>query len=133
MSQRSIAETERDINLIDKIKRDNMVYKNSIQLVEGTLPSNYFEVAFFSSEIERLARENTLDLKINIDQKTKEEKASYNSAVYSLETNGSYSAVTNFLTQMAKLPYHTSIDYLKITKEEGKTISNIKFRLFIQK
>lgn len=129
----NIAETERDIVLLDKIIKEKSQYTSDINKVKNTLPSKYYEVAFITTQIEALAQRDNLAIQTSIDQKATEEKGSYSSITYSLILNGSFSSVSEFLSQVAKLPYHTSIDDLKMSVEGGGLVSDIKMRLYIQK
>lgn len=132
-SKIKVTEINRDIALLDKIIEDRKQYSGDIRKVEYSFPASYDEVSFFTQQIERLALGNGLTLAISIDQNKKEEKEQYDSILYSMRINGSYSAVAEFMTQIAKLPYHTSVDTLKINTEGGSLVASVKFRLFVEK
>ena len=128
-----IAEVDRDIVLLDKISEDKNQYSADIQKIESTLPSEYFEISFFTAQLENIARNNNLELSINIDKHKKDETESYGTIAYVLEVRGGYPAISDFLSRILKLPYHTSIDKIGISKDEDGIIAKIGFRLFVQK
>ena len=132
-SKIKVAEINRDISLLDKISHENSQYANDIQKVVNTLPSKYFQVSFFSAELERIAQNNSLTLTINIDKEKKEETETISSIEYALEVTGSYASISNFLSQMSKLPYHTSLEHTEISKKESEPMAKITFKLFVQK
>lgn len=132
-SKIKIAEINRDVDLLEKITKEEKQYEVDIQKVKSTLPSEYYEVSFFTTQLERLAQNNNLALNININKDKKKEKDSYESVTYSLEINGKYSSVSDFLSQMSKLPYHTSVDRLEIESGEGGPVTEVIFRLFVEK
>jgi Tfp pilus assembly protein PilO len=132
-SKVKVEEERRDLKLLDKIVKDKNQYDTEIKKAKNTIPSQYYEIAFFTEELNKLAGANGLTLQVNVDKKKKDEKLKYNSVVYSLETRGSYSSVSTFLSQMSKLPYHTTVDSLEMNAESGELISKIKFRLFVEK
>ncbi len=132
-SKIKIAEVKRDTALLDKISQEKKQYSNDIQKITSTLPSEYYEVSFFTTQLEQLAQNNNLILEINIDKSKKEEKGSFSSIEYALDIEGSYPSISEFLSQISKLSYHTSIDQLKIFSEEGILTANVKFKLFVEK
>lgn len=132
-SRTRIAEMNRDLVLIDKTLADKARYEADIVKVKNTIPSQYFEVSYFTTQVERIAINNNLTLVLNIDQKKKEEKAPYASIAFSLETDGNYSQIAEFFSQLSKLPYHTSVDYLKMSKDDGTLKTEAKFKLFVEK
>jgi Tfp pilus assembly protein PilO len=129
----NIAESKRDIILIDKVTNERSQYINDINNVKSTLPSKYFEIAYFTSQLETLAELNSLAIQTSIDQKSIEETDTYSSISYSLILNGSFSSVSSFLSQLLKLPYNTYIDNLKMSIENEGLVSHIKIKLFIEK
>lgn len=132
-SKIKIAEINRDISLLDKIVQEKSQYENDIQRVKSTLPTEYYEVSFFTTQLERLAQNNNLTLEINIDQNKKDEKETYDSVAYSLELRGTYQPVSEYFSQISKLAYHTTIDHMEILNEEGILTAKVKLRLFLEK
>lgn len=132
-SKIKVDETKRDIALIDKIAQENKQYSAEIQKVKNTLPLEYYEVSFFTTQVEKLAQNNSLELETRIDKDKKEEGAEYDSIIYSLEMKGGYPSISLFLSQLSKLPYHTKVEKMGIAYEEGSLVSKINFKLFVQK
>ncbi len=132
-SKVKVAEINRDLVLLDRIVEDRKQYGGDISKIKFTLPSEYYEVSFFSQQLERLAQNNNLILNIKIEQNKKEEKEPFDSIAYAVNLSGSYSNVSEFLSQLAKLPYHTSVDLVKMNLEEGELATDVKFRLFVEK
>ena len=132
-SKVKVTEINRDIALLDKIIEDRKQYSGDIRKVKYSFPASYDEVSFFTQQLERLAQGNGLTILISIEQNKKEEKERYDSIMYSMKINGSYSAVSEFMTQIAKLPYHTSVDLVKMNTDSSGLVTNIKFRLFVEK
>jgi len=133
MSKVKVAEINRDIALLDKIVEDRNQYSGDIKKVKFSFPASYDEVSFFTQQLERLAQSGGITLAISIDPGKKEEKEKYSSIMYSMKISGVYTQVSEFLTQIAKLPYHTSVDFLKMGAEGGSLVTNVKFRLFVEK
>jgi Tfp pilus assembly protein PilO len=133
VSKIKVAEINRDIALLDKISEEKKQHENNIQKITNTLPSEYYEVSFFTTQIERLARNNNLILEISIDKSKKEERETYDSIAYALEIKGSYPLVSQFLSQMSRLPYHTIVERMNISNEEGELTTQITFKLFVEK
>jgi len=129
----NIAETQRDIALIDKVTNDMNLYMGDINKLKNTLPSRYFEVAFFTSQLETLAGRNNLSMQVDINEKAVEEKGMYSSISYSLELNGSFSSISEFLSQVAKLPYHTTVSNLNMSIKNGGLVGIVEIKLFIEK
>ncbi len=132
-SKLKVAEINRDISLIDKVNDDVKKYESEIKEIVNTLPHEYYELSFFNSQIENIAKENNLTLDIQADKEKKEEKELYDSIGYSISMTGKYLSFANFLSQMSKLPYHTKIDKINIFNEEGVLTAKINFRIFVQK
>jgi Tfp pilus assembly protein PilO len=128
-----VAEINRDISLINKISQEKNQYENDIKKIKNTLPSEYYQISFFTKEIERLSQNNGLTLNIKIDSKKNEETDTVSSIKYVLEVDGSYTSISNFLTQLSKLPYHTSLNQMNIERKEGEPVGKIVFKLFVQK
>jgi len=132
-SKVKVAEINRDISLLDKIVEDRKQYGGDIKKVENSFPASYDEVSFFTEQLERLAQSGGITLQISIDKSKMEEKEQYASILYSFRISGGYTQTSEFLTQIAKLPYHTSVDVLKMGVESGSLVTNVKFRLFVEK
>lgn len=132
-SKTRIAEVERDITLLNQIQQDIKQYSQMINEVKSTLPSEYYEISFFTKQLEKLAENSNLTTQIAIDEEKKKEKDTYSSIGYSLNVTGNYISISDFLSQISKLPYHTSVDNLEISSGAEGTIAKVKLRLFIQK
>ena len=132
-SKTKVAEINRDISLLDKILLEKKQYANDIQIVKTTLPSQYYEVSYFTTQLERLAQNNNLALEVGIDKSKKEEKGSYSSITYALDIKGNYPSVSEFLKQMSKLPYHTSVNKIQILNGEEGLTTKVIFRLYVEK
>jgi Tfp pilus assembly protein PilO len=132
-SKTKIAETKRDLALLDNITQDINRNRGIIEKIKTTLPGQYHEVSFFVGQLERLAQNNNLTLEVNMEPVKKDERANYESVAYSMLINGSYSDVANFLTQISKLAYHTSVDQVTMSNDGGPLVTRVKSRLFIEK
>ena len=132
-SKVKVAEAERDLALLDTARANLHQYASEISQLRHTLPSKYYEVAYFTSQLERLSNNYGLNIQISLDKNPREENQSYNSIAYSLNIEGNYSSVTTFLGQVYRLPFHTAIDSLNMSHEEGRLLTEIKFRLFLEK
>lgn len=132
-SKVKVAEINRDISLLDKISQEKAQYANDIEKIKDTLPSEYYQISFFTTELERLAQENGASLEINIDPKKGEETDTISSIKYVLEMDGSYTSISNFLSQLSRLPYHTNLDQMNLARKEGEPVGKITFKLFVQK
>jgi len=132
-SKVKVAETERDIVLLDKLVEERKLYAGEIRKVKSSLPGKYYEISFFVAQLERLAQNNGLGMDIDIDSDKRDEKGSYSSIVFSLEFIGDYNRVSDFLTQMSKLTYHTTVDNIKMDFEDGELVTLVKLRLFVEK
>lgn len=133
VSKVKVAEINRDIELIDKISKEKKQYEKDIQKITSTLPSEYYEISFFATQLEKIALTNGLTLDINIDKSKIEEKENYDSVTYVVNVKGSYPSVSEFLSQMSKLPYHTILERFNISIEEGKLTTIISFKIYVQK
>lgn len=132
-SKVKVAETERDIILLDKLVEERKLYAGEIRKVKSSLPGKYYEISFFVTQLERLAQNNSLGMEIDIDPDKKDEKGSYSSIIFSLKFTGDYNRVSDFLSQMSKLTYHTSVDNIKMDFEGGEIATLVKLRLFVEK
>ena len=132
-SKIKVAEINRDISLLDKIALEKNQYTTDIQKVKNTLPFEYYQVSFFTTQLERLAQNNSLNLEIDIEDKKTEETTTIDSVSYALEAKGSYSSVSNFLSQISKLPFHTSLERMEVAQKEGELITKISFKLYVEK
>ena len=128
-----IAEVQRDLDLITRARIDRDQYTSDILRIRSTLPTRYSEVAFFTSQMERLAENNAVSILTTIDKDQTQERQPFNSIVYSIEAQGNYPNTAEFLTQMSRLPYHTVVDSLRIESDDGGLTTNIRFRLFVEK
>ncbi|MFC1600672.1 type 4a pilus biogenesis protein PilO [Patescibacteria group bacterium] len=132
ISKVKVAEIKRDVSLLDKISQEKNQYSDNIDKIKSTLPSKYYEISFFTTELERLAQNNGLNMQININENKKEETSTVNSISYLLEIDGNYTSVSNFLTQLSNLPYHTNLERLEFSRKEDQPAVKITFKLFTQ-
>ena len=112
---------------------ERKLYAGEIRKVKSSLPGKYYEISFFVTQLERLAQNYSLGMDIDIDPDKKDEKESYSSILFSLKFTGDYNRVSDFLTQMSKLTYHTSVDSIKMDFEGGEIKTLVKLRLFVEK
>lgn len=131
-SKVKVAQIKRDVALLDKISQEKTQYSSDIQKIKSTLPSMYYEISFFATELERLAQNNDLTMQISIDEKKKEETNTINSISFLLEIDGTYTSVSYFLTQLSKLPYHTKLERMEFARNEDQPAAKITFKLFTQ-
>lgn len=129
-----LAESKRDLDLLDKILADEKQNKQKIEVVSETLPSDYTEVAFFAGQVESIGGKNGQTPKFEIDKTLKDEKDGLYSLKFNLKTAGSYTSFSTMLSQLAQFPYHTRFDSIKMLKTDGGGISTITtFKLLMTK
>lgn len=127
-----LAESKRDLDLLDKILADEKQNKHKIEVVFETLPSDYAEVAFFTGQVESIGEKNRQIPQFGIDKTLKDEKDGLYSLKFNLKTAGSYTSFSTMLSQLAQFPYHTKFDSIKMLKTDGGDISAITtFRLLM--
>jgi Tfp pilus assembly protein PilO len=131
--KQTLAGLNHDLEMLDKVLSDRQNYESDIITIKNSLPSSYYEISFFTSQIERLAQINALQLETTIDPNVKEEKGGYSSLKFTINTKGAYQSYSNFLSAIANLPYHTIVDSIKVTKQEGALAQVTIFRLFVNK
>jgi Tfp pilus assembly protein PilO len=131
--KQTLAGLNHDLEMLDKILSDRQNYEADILTIKNSLPSSYYEVSFFTSQIERLAQVNGLQLETTIDPNVKEEKGGFSSLKFTLNTKGGYQSYSRFLSALTNLPYHTKIDSIKVAKQEGILAQVTIFRLFVNK
>jgi len=124
-----VAQLEYDIELLDKIIKDRDENEDKINNLKAFLPSTYKEVAFFTRNLEEIAKEEGESLEVTIDKVAKDE-GSVSSLQFSVTTSGDYQSIKNTLSLLANLPYHTSVDSLRIDSDNGSVVILTNFRLF---
>ena len=130
--QVQLANLQKDLDLLDKILVEVKENKNRIKQVSNSLPASFEEVAFFISQVERIAGINNQKLEINISKESQSNKDGFIGLPISLKTSGSYSNFSNMLTGLAKLPYHTKISLIKIEEADGNITALIEIFLYLR-
>src|SRR4030042_415606 len=132
-SKLKLAESNRDLVLLDNILVDRQKYAADIEKIKKSLPGDYWEVAFFTEQLEKLAAANNLVLETAIDTTVKEDTGGLSSLKFTIKTKGSYQSNAKMLSDISGLPYHTRVDSIKMQKEEGRIAGITTFRLFVNK
>lgn len=132
-SKVKVAEISRDIELLDNLMEERKLYASEIRKVKSSLPAKYYEISYFITQLERLAQNNGLVMEISINKEKNEEKGSYASITFSLNLMGKRSSVSDFLSQLSKLRYHTSVDKLMVDIDGAEPVTEVEFRLFVEK
>ena len=127
------AEVKRDVELLDRIFEDRKEYGDDIAKVKSSFPSSVYDVSFFAVQLEKLAESKEIVLTLKFDQKEKEEKALYDSITVSLDARGKYLNISEYLSEITKLPYHTEIAQMEINGKDGVTSAKVKLKLFTEK
>ena len=126
-----LAQLQQDLKLLDKILVDKSKFEEKIYLVRKTLPTTFEELSFFISQVEMINSFSGQKLEIKIDEAAKPEQNDLSSLSISLKATGSYFDLSQMLSSLAHLPYHTRIGSLKIEKTENNLSGLINFRLFL--
>ena len=132
-SKVKVAEISRDVELLDNLMEERKLYAGEIRKVKSSLPAKYYEISYFITQLERLAQNNGLVMEISIGKEKNEEKGSYASITFSLDIVGKRSSVSDFLSQLSKLRYHTSVDKLMVDIDVAEPVTEVEFRLFVEK
>ncbi|OGM08994.1 hypothetical protein A2159_01225 [Candidatus Woesebacteria bacterium RBG_13_34_9] len=127
-----LEDLDSDITNLDKIMNDKVVYEIQIDKLYQSLPSNYYQVAYFARQLESIASNEGENIELKIDDDRKNE-GDLSSLTFSVIIKGGYQSVKNTLSMLAQLPYHTSIDSLKTENEEGNLVTTVNFRLLMKK
>ncbi len=97
----------------------------------GSLPANESEVAIFASRIEQIANSQKLVFSLNFDDFPGPVEVNGVNIIglgASITLEGSFTAISNFLTALSDLPYFFKTDRLTLTKRDSgpgvKTIIN---------
>jgi Tfp pilus assembly protein PilO len=126
-----LQELRRDVNRLDQAKADYDLHQNTILSVTSTVPSNYQEVAHAINQIELAASNSQQSLETTVTEAAQSESGGLSSVTLTLSTSGSFSGLSQMLTDIASLPYHTHVDSLQIDADGGSTTALINMRLFI--
>lgn len=121
-----------DLSNLDKILSDEKVYAQALQSVTATLPKDYTDVAGAVAAIELTGKTNNLTTDLSIDAKSKPETGNLKSLTIAVKTSGSYSDISKFTGDLARLPYHTRVDALAFDETGGKVTATITIRLYMQ-
>ena len=121
-----------DLTNLDQILSDEKSYAAVIQKVTVTLPKEYSDVATAIAAIELTAKTNNLTTEMSIDEKSKPETGDLKSLTMAVKTSGSYPDISNFVSGLSTLPYHTRVDALAFDEAGGKVTVTITIRLFMQ-
>ena len=127
-----VAQLAYDIELLDKIIKERDENAEKLNTLKAFLPSSYEEVAYFTRNLEEIAKAEGENLEVTIDKVAKNE-GSVSSLKFIVTTGGDYQSIKNTLSLLADLPYHTTVDSLKVDSDEGKVVTLTNFRLFMKK
>lgn len=128
-----LAKLNRDLERLDKILTDKKENWEKLEIARKTLPASYQDVAYFVSQIERIAKEAGQNLETQIDKTPKDEKVGLLGLRISLQTTGDYKSFSDLLTQISRFPYHTKVEALKIQEIEGNLSAITSLRLYLPK
>lgn len=131
-SKTKIAKLDNDLARLDRITKERQENLDKLSAIAASLPSSYDDIAYFTQALEKIAQDQVETLEVNIDKTTKSE-GGYDSLKFTIKTQGNYTSIKNSLSQLADLPYHTSVDSLKAESEAGELITLTNFRLLMQK
>ena len=127
-----VAQLDYDIELLDKISKDRNENAEKLNTMNAFLPASYEEVAYFTRNLEEIAKAEGESLEVAID-KTAKNEGSVSSLKFIVTTEGDYQSIKNTLSLLADLPYHTSVDSLKVDSDKAGVVTLTNFRLFIKK
>ena len=131
-SRNKVAVLDNDIDRLDKIIKVRDENENKFAALNNSLPRTYRDVAGFTVEVEKIAQDQAETLEVTID-KTAKNETNFNSLKFSITTRGSFTSIKNTISQFADLPYHTSVDSLKVQSDAGGLVTLTNFRLLMQK
>jgi len=126
-----VSQLDLDISALDSIVADSKVYEEKIKTLKATLPGSYSEVAVFARTLDEIADSEEEVLTVNIE-KEKVAESGYSSLKFSITTEGSFTSLKNTLTYLSSIPYHTSVDALKVEDVDGKLTTFTNFRLLMK-
>lgn len=128
-----LAQLKGELELLDKLLLDQKNNQEKVDAVTKTLPRTFEDVAFAISQIERISEKNGQKLETKMGEVALPEPNDLLSLKVTLKTSGGYHSFSQMLTDLARLPYHTQVDTLKI-EEGGKEITNlVDLRLYLAK
>jgi hypothetical protein len=126
-----LSDLKNDLATLDIVLEDKNKYQDKVDLVVKSLPASYQDVAFYASQLERIADTQSHTLETTIDKNTKAETDGTSSLKITLNTGGGYSSYSQMLTGLSTLPYHTRVDSIKVDNNGGNVSTLINFRLFV--
>ncbi len=127
----NIANLNNDLAKLDKIVEDEKKNENAVKEIMATLPSSYSDVSKFAQTLEKAAKDSGSSIEVSIDKETKKEKA-LSTLGFSVKTKGDYTSLKNTMALLSQLPYHTSVDSLKVDTEGGELTTLVHFKLFMK-
>ncbi len=132
-AKKKVAETQRDVAVLDGIVKDMSTYDADIKRIGSSFPSSVYDISYFAGQLERLASVNNLDLAIKFSREKTQEKLPYDSISMLLTIDGKYSDLSKFLSDISKLPYHTQIIRLDVEGENEVVSGKVNMKIFIKK
>lgn len=128
-----LTQLKTDLDYLDRILSSQKENEAKIKILNATLPANFQENARAIVQFERLAGTSNLTLETKIEENSLREPNNLSSIKVSLKTVGSFNSLTNYLSSIANLPYHTRFDTLKIETAGKDTVATTNLRLFLRK
>lgn len=122
-----------ELNALDKLQEDSLVYRDKIDQIEKSLPSSYGEVSHFVQELENIAGQSGNTINMQIFKDAEDVNNMLSSVIIKMEMTGSYTSHTQILSQLANLPYHTKIDTTKIEGAGSEITSDSQLRMYLWK
>jgi len=126
-----LAHLQQDVVLLDKIATDQKARQASLDAITASVPSTYQEFAYVLEKIEQLASDAQQTIEIAPTEAATPEPDSLDTVTLTIKTSGSYSSLTQFLTNLTRLPYHTRLDSIQVDQDGNQVASLISIRLFI--
>lgn len=126
----ALTQTTYDLSLLDAIVPESKTYATAAATLRHSLPSGYAEVSAALTAIDGIARTNQISLDTQLGDAPVAE-AGIHSLIITMRTSGSYSNLRSFMSDLALIPYHTSVNSIALDSNSGLT-GIITVKLFIQ-
>jgi len=117
----------RDLGQLDQILVDRKKETPNVASIKQTIPQTYQQFSYALAQTERLAKNYDQNLTTEVKEQTTSEKNPQSSISLNQKTIGLYYNYTNFLSSLAKLPYHTSVNSLEISKEGDNISTSVNY------
>ena len=126
-----LASLRAEVEALDKVLTDKQTFEPKSSQVIKSLPADFQEVVYFVEEIEKAATLSAVPLELKIDREAKEESRQLESVGFSLTSRGSYVSLSQILSILSNLPFHTKVTAVKMEQDGGQVSSVFDFKVFI--